>query len=74
MIHNRLTGNHAVNTVIFQWDRTIYDQNILPFVLLQSVMFVLFDLVAEGGGKHLMVFQRDRLQDEVFHGRVCRTK
>ena len=74
VIHDRLTGNHAVNTIIFQWDRTIYYQNILPFVLLQSVMFVLFNLMAEGGREHLMVFQRDCLQNEVFHCRVCRAK
>ncbi|CSH26749.1 Uncharacterised protein [Shigella sonnei] len=30
-------------------------------------MFVLFDLMTEGGGKHFVILQRDSLQHEVFY-------
>ncbi len=75
MIHDGLPATMQVDTVIFSGIEPSTTRTHIALLYFQSVMFVFFDPgESEYGGKYLVVFQRDGLQNEVFNGWVCSTK
>ena len=74
VVDNRFARHHAINAVVFKRNRTVYHQNVLPFIGFQSVVFVLFDLVTKRGAQYFVVLQRDGFQHKVFNGGMCCAK
>lgn len=70
MVDDGLTGHHAVDAAIFQRNGAIHHQHILAFITLDGVVLVLFRLMTKGRREHLVVLQRDGVEDQVFDGGV----
>ncbi|MNC07796.1 hypothetical protein D3C75_553540 [compost metagenome] len=70
MVDDGLTGHHAVDTAILERNGAIHHQHILAFITLDGVVLVLFRLMTKGRREHLVVLQRDGVEDQVFYGGV----
>ncbi len=70
MVDNGFTGHHAVDAAIFKRDGAIHHQHILALVAFDGVVLVLFGLMAEGRREHLVVLQRNGVEDQVLDGGV----
>ena len=70
MVDDGLTGHHAEYAAIFERNGAIHHQHILAFIALDGVVLVLFRLMTKGCREHLVILQRNGIEDQVFDGGV----
>ena len=70
MVDDGFASHHAVDAAIFKRDGAIHHQHILALVAFDGIVFVLFGLMAEGRREHLVVLQRNGVEDQVLDGGV----
>lgn len=70
MVDDGLTGHHAVDAAIFERNGAIHHQHVLAFITLDGVVLVLFRLMTKGRREHLVILQRNGVEDQVFDGGV----
>ncbi|MNF44245.1 hypothetical protein D3C84_253520 [compost metagenome] len=74
MVDDGLTGHHAVDATILEGNGAIHHQHILAFIALDGVVLVLFRLMTKGRREHLVVLQRNGIEDQVLDGGVGSTQ
>ena len=70
MVDDGFTGHHAVDAAIFKRDGAVHHQHILALVAFDGIVLVLFGLMTEGRREHLVVLQRNGVEDQVLDGGV----
>ena len=70
MVNDGFTSHHAVDATIFERNGAIHHQHILAFIALDGVVLVLFRLMTKGRREHLVVLQRNGIEDQVLDGGV----